>query len=608
MKSKLVIVESPSKAKTIATYLGSEYEVMSSVGHIRDLATTGPGGLGLDIENNFKPNYVTIKGKTKVVSDLKKAAKGKEVLIATDPDREGEAIAWHIADVLGLDINLDNRIVFTEITKGAILEAINNPRKIDRNLVDSQEVRRAIDRIIGFKLSKLLSTKIKSKSAGRVQSVALKLIVDLEKEIKAFIPEEYYEIDAIFNEFKASYIIKGKERIKLEEANKIVETSTNPFIVDSIEVKDSNRKPKPAFTTSQLQQDANIYLGMSSSRTMRIAQQLYEGIEINGELTGLITYMRTDSTRLSEVFIKDANNFIKNEFGNEYLGSYKYVKNDASQDAHEAIRPTLIENTPAKMRDFLDDQQFKLYKRIYERAVSSLMSDAIFERTKVILNANGNLYDLNGVREKFKGFLALYDEQQTKDVILPLINVGDKFNANSVEKIRKETQPKARYNEASLIKEMESLGIGRPSTYAQTMETLKSPTRGYITLDKKRFIPTDQGILTIDRLDEFFSEIINVNYTKQMEENLDEVSLGNIKDLNVLTDFYYKFIPMIDYANINMEKIMPTITDEICPLCGNHLVIRKGPKSEFYGCLSFPKCKFTKSIDNVGENATKSHN
>jgi len=597
MMEKLIIVESPAKAKTIKTYLDDSYEVLASVGHIRDLATSGPGGLGLDVENNFEPTYRIIRGKTKIINELKKAAKNKEVLLATDPDREGEAIAWHIADELGLDLNLKNRIVFTEITKQSVLDALKNPRQLNMNLVRSQEVRRAIDRIIGFKLSSLLQSKIRSKSAGRVQSAALKLIVELEKEIKAFVPEEYFEIEAIFDEFKADYIIKANTRIKRDEADKILETSTNPFVVKDVNVRETNRKPRAPFTTSTFQQDANIYLSMSGSRAMSIAQKLYEGIEINGETTGLITYMRTDSTRMSNQFIFSANKYIEDNFGKNYLGSYKVVKTEGSQDAHEAIRPTSIFNTPEKMKQYLNSSELRVYKRIYERAVASLMSDAVFERTKVTFDTNGNLYDLNGVKLVFDGFLKVYEDNSVKDIIIPEFKVNDKLNAKEVNKIRKETQPKARYNEASLIKEMESLGIGRPSTYAHTMQTLKAKDRYYTTQERRRFHATDRGILTSDKLTEFFDDVINVGYTKELEEKLDKIEDGSVDDIKLLKDFYNKFIPLIDNAMSNMEKVGPKVLEEKCPKCGSDLVERFGPKGPFIGCSSFPKCKYTANFD-----------
>lgn len=602
MKEKLIIVESPSKARTIQSYLGDQYTVLSSVGHIRDLAISGVGGFGLDIENDFKPEYQIIRGKNKVVNELKKAAKNKDVLIATDPDREGEAIGWHLADLLSLDLNENNRIIFTEITRQTILEALENPRQIDQALVNSQEARRALDRIIGFKLSNLLQKKIKSKSAGRVQSVALKLIVDLEKEIKAFIPEVYYEIEAEFKDFKADYIIPSNKRIKKEEAEKIVTTSTNPFKVAEIDIKNQERKPKQAFTTSSLQQDANTYLGMSGAKTMMIAQTLYEGVEVNGELTGLITYMRTDSTRLSNTYVASALKLIEEEHGKEYLGKYGFTKKEGTQDAHEAIRPTSLKNKPEDLVNVLDKDQYRLYERIYYRTLASLMANAVFERHKVTLDANGNLYVVNGVKEIFKGFLAVYDEQKTKDVILPPLKLGDELNALKVEKIKKQTQPKPRFSEATLIKEMEEVGIGRPSTYAQTIQTLKSKDRDYINVEKRRLIPTEQGILTSDSLTEFFGEIINVDYTSNMEKNLDLIADGKATGPELLNNFYNKFIDMVDNADKNMKKLPPKFVDEYCPQCGKQLVIRKSRYGEFTGCSGFPQCKYIKNNDENAQN------
>lgn len=597
MKEKLIIVESPSKARTIKSFLGDEYTVLSSVGHVRDLAVSGVGGFGLDIENEFKPNYQIIRGKNKVVNEIKKAAKNKDVLIATDPDREGEAIGWHLADLLELDSEEKNRIVFTEITKQTVLDSINNPRAIDLNLVNSQETRRSLDRIIGFRLSNLLQKKIKSKSAGRVQSVALKMIVDLEKEILAFIPETYYEIEAVFKEFKADYIIPKNKRIKKEEAIKIVETSTNPFVVKEIDIKNQERKPKLPFTTSTLQQDANIYLGMSGARTMMIAQSLYEGIEVNGELTGLITYMRTDSTRLSNEYVSSAIKTIETKFGKEYVGKYTFSKKAGTQDAHEAIRPTSINNHPLDLVNFLDKDQYRLYERIYFRTLASLMKNAIFERHKVTLDTNKNLYQVSGVKQIFDGFLKVYDEQKTKDVILPNLKVGDQLNAKKVNSIEKQTQPKPRYSEATLIKDMEEKGIGRPSTYAQTIQTLKSKDRDYLTIEKSRLIPTEQGILTSDVLTKYFSSIINVDYTKNMEDKLDLITEAKAKGPKLLKDFYHNFIELVEHADKHMEKIPPKMIDEYCPLCGEQLVIRKSKYGEFIGCSGYPKCKYIKNND-----------
>ncbi len=592
MNEKLIIVESPSKSKTIQSYLGDGTTVLSSKGHIRDLAISGKDGLGIDIENDFQPSYVPIKGKKQTIKELKSAAKGKDILIATDPDREGEAIGWHLAQVLGLDLNENNRIIFREITKQAVTEALDHPRKIDQDLVNSQEARRILDRIIGFKLSKLLQSKIKSKSAGRVQSVALKLIVDIEKQIEAFIPVKYYELDAIFARFKAHYVIPAKTRLNLEQATKIEEESTNPFKITKIDVKDSIRNPKPPFITSTLQQDAINYLSMSASKTMRVAQELYEGIDIHGEMMGLITYMRTDSTRLAEPFVKDTKKYIEDHYGKNYIGKYKVTTSSNAQDAHEAIRPTSLENTPESLQAYLSRDEYKLYKRIYERTVASLMAPAIFESTKVSLESNGHVYQTDGLIEKFDGYYRVFDDQKPKEKRLPALEVGQELSAKTVEKIEKETTPPSRYSEASLIKEMESLGIGRPSTYAQIIQTIKA--RDYVNLESKRFVPTDQGKLTAKELDAFFSKIINVEYTSKMEKALDDISESKRSGVKIVRDFYHAFIPMVDYAQEHMEKIQPKITDEICPECGKPLVVRTSKYGEFLACSGFPKCRYIK--------------
>jgi DNA topoisomerase I len=596
MSKKLIIVESPSKSKTISSYVGKDVLVLSSVGHIRDLATSGVDGLGLDIENNYAPNYVIIKGKQKIANEIIKNSKDREILIATDSDREGEAIGWHLAQLLKLDPNAANRIVFREITKKAILDALDKPRPIDKNLVNSQEARRILDRIIGFKLSKLLQSKIKSKSAGRVQSVALKLIVELEKEIEAFIPETYYEIEAMFKDFKANYIIPSKTRLSKEEADQIVKGSTNPFIVEDIKVRDSKRSAKPAFITSTLQQDAIQNLNMSATRTMKTAQALYEGIKINGDIVGLITYMRTDSTRLSDDFVKEAQACIINTYGKSYLGFYKTANKDNIQDAHEAIRPTSIQLTPEKVAQYLSKDELKLYKRIYQRAVASLMSAAVFEMTKVKLNANNYHYELEGSVLKFEGHLKAYTEAKTKDKLIPEFTLNQKLDAKEVISIEKQTTPKTRFNEATLIKELESLGIGRPSTYAQIMQTLKA--RDYVEVEEKRFKPTSKGRLTSDQLELFFNKIINVDYTSKMESNLDDIAEGKLDSFNLIDDFYQSFIPLVQNAQKNMKKIEPKMTDELCPKCGKPLVIRESKYGEFTACSGFPKCKYVKKEQN----------
>ena len=602
-QKRLIIVESPSKSKTIASYVGNDVLVLSSKGHVRDLATSGKDGLGIDIENDFQPSYKVIPGKNTLVKELKSKAKGREVLIATDQDREGEAIGWHLAQILDLDPNENNRIVFREITKQAITEALNHPRKIDQDLVNSQEARRILDRIIGFKLSKLLQSKIKSKSAGRVQSVALKLIVDLEKEIDAFIPETYYEIEADFPHFKASYHIPGKKRLSKEEADQIVETSTNPFKVTDIKTKTSKRKSKPAFITSTLQQDAINNLYMSASRTMMVAQKLYEGIDIDGELVGLITYMRTDSNRLAQPFIDEANQHIESHYGKKYLGHYKTSTKENAQDAHEAIRPTSVHRTPEMMEAYLDKDEAKLYRRIYERALASLMSDAIFENTKITLDSNGNIYHLDGSILVFDGHTRVFEEQKNKDKLLPKLELNQEVNAKKVISIEKVTTPPARYSEATLIKEMESLGIGRPSTYASIIQTLKH--RAYVHMEHKRFVPTDQGKLTAKELDEFFHKIINVDYTSKMEKKLDEIAEAKESGVEIVSKFYHSFIPMVDHAQKHMKKIEPKMTDELCPKCGKPLVVRKSRYGEFIACSGFPKCRYIKNDDKQQDNNAK---
>lgn len=592
LSKKLIIVESPSKSKTIASYVGNDVLVLSSKGHVRDLSTSGVDGLGLDIHDHFKPKYVVIKGKQALVNELIKKAKGRDVLIATDPDREGEAIGWHLAELLKLDPEASNRIVFREITKPAILEALNHPRPIDQHLVYSQEARRILDRIIGFKLSKLLQSKIKSKSAGRVQSVALKLIVDLEKVIEAFIPETYYEIEANFPQFRADYIIADKKRLNKEEADSIVKESLNPFKVKDIQTRESKKQPKAPFITSTLQQDASSNLGMSASRAMMIAQALYEGKEIHGELIGLITYMRTDANRLAEPFIQEAKHHIETYYGPKYLGKYNVSTKANAQDAHEAIRPTSLERTPESLEPYLSKEEYKLYKRIYNRTLASLMAPAIFDITKVTLESNNHLYGLEGSIERFDGHLKVYNDAKSKDKVIPALEVGQEINCKDVVAIEKVTTPPTRYSEATLIKELEAQGIGRPSTYTQIIQTLK--TRDYVELEEKRFKPTKQGKLTSEQLDLFFDKIINVEYTSRMETVLDEIADGKQKGSHLISRFYHSFIPMVEVAEKEMKKIGPKETGELCPICGKPLVIRKSKYGEFTACSGFPSCKYVK--------------
>ena len=594
---KLVIVESPSKSKTIEKYLGKDYQVLSSKGHIRDLSTKGKYGLGVDLENDFKPNYITIKGKTKMVSDLKKEAKKADfVYLATDPDREGEAISWHLYDALGLKEDEYERIVFNEITKDAVLNSFKSARKIDQDLVNSQEARRILDRIIGFRLSKLMQAKTDGTSAGRVQSVALKLIVDKEREIEAFVEEEYYTINAIFDEFEAELFNYNGEEIKIstsEEANDILSKLDKKFIVKEIESKEKNKKSNPAFITSSLQRDASNKLGFNAKKTMSLAQKLYEGVELENETVGLITYMRTDSVRLSDEFIKSTYAYINENYGKEYVGYVKVSKKtDNVQDAHEAIRPTSINRTPLSVKPYLTNDEYKLYKMIYYRALASLMNDAKTINTTLILDNNNYDFKATGQVISFDGYLKVYSEyEDVKDKTLPIID-NNEIISNDIESVQHFTKPPARYTEAKLIKEMEDLGIGRPSTYATTMETLKN--RDYVTIEDKKFIPTKIGIEITDKLQECFKDIINVEYTANMENDLDKIALGNISWVKVLDEFYNNFDETLKKAYDLLPKKEAVKTGENCPNCNSPLVIRKGKYGEFTACSNYPECKYIK--------------
>lgn len=600
MPKKLVIVESPSKSKTIEKYLGNDYKVVSSKGHIRDLSTKGQYGLGVDIENGFEPDYVPIKGKANLIKELKKDVKDSNyVYLATDPDREGEAISWHLKDALGIKDKNYSRVLFHEITKDKVIDAINNPTVIDYNLVKSQETRRILDRIIGFRLSKLLQSKIGAKSAGRVQSVALKLIVDREREILAFNPEEYWTITSKFEkpEFEANLFKYKKDDIELkslEDADRVINSLSDDYKVESVEKKEQAKKSKPPFITSTLQQEASTKLGFPAKKTMSIAQKLYEGIDIGEETVGLITYMRTDSIRLSDEYTKSAYAFIDENYGKEYSGYVKVAKkNDNVQDAHEAIRPTSVFRSPDKMKKFLSSDEYKLYRLIYIRTLASLMADAKVNKTSVILDNNDYKFKVNGQELIFDGYLKIYkDYESSEDVILPVLNKDDVYSTKLVEKEQHFTKPPARYTEAKLIKEMEELGIGRPSTYAKIIDTLKE--RNYVVLEEKKFKPTEIGIETTDKLQEFFSDLINVKYTAEMENDLDLVADGEKVWNKVLADFYKLFEPRVKNAFGEMEKKAPEETGEKCPECGNPLVIRKGRFGEFVACSNYPECKYIK--------------
>lgn len=596
----IIIVESPAKCKTISKYLGKDYTVVSSKGHIRDLATSGKYGLGIDIENDFKPSYEIIKGKKKDVKYLKDLIeKADHIYLATDPDREGETISWHLYDELKVPDEKYDRIVFNEITKDVVLKALKNPRRIDMNLVHSGEARRFLDRIIGFRLSKVMQSKTSGKSAGRVQSVALKLIVDREREILAFIPKEYWTIEADFKDFKANLETYKEKDIEIpneKEADKILDSLTNTFTIKKVEEKEKKRSAKEVFKTSTLQQACSNKLGFAASKTMKIAQKLYEGIELDDGFHGLITYMRTDSVRLSDEFTSASFAYINSKFGKDYVGYVKKGKKTENvQDAHEGIRPTNINYEPDKIKKYLAPDEYKLYRIIYYRALASLMADAKFNSTTVLLDNNDYGFKATGSVLTFDGYLKVYgDYEDQEDTILPDFKnyKAGIVLSDTITKTQHFTKPPARFTESSLIKELESLGIGRPSTYATIISTIKD--RGYVTLEDKKFVPTEVGFETTDKLQEFFSSIVNVKYTANMEKDLDEIAEGNEDYKKMLKDFYDNFAPLVDNAFKNMEKKKPEETGEKCPECGSPLVIRKGKYGEFIACSNYPTCKYIK--------------
>ncbi len=600
MSKNLVIVESPNKTKTISKYLGNDYKVVSSVGHIRDLSTSGKYGFGVDIENGFKPNYVPIKGKKKIINELKKDVNDADfVYLATDPDREGEAISWHLYDALNLKENKYKRIVFNEITKNVILDSFKHARDINIDLVHSQETRRILDRIIGFRLSKLMQSKTGGKSAGRVQSVALKLIVDKEREINAFVPENYYEIDAYFNEFDAKLDSYNHKKIEIKtesDAKEIVSKLSNTFKIEEVTKKEKKQNSKFPFITSTMQQLASIKLNFSSKKTMSVAQKLYEGITLKDETVGLITYMRTDSTRLSNEFIASTYKFIEDKYGSNYVGHVKVNKNKENvQDAHEAIRPTSINRTPESIKEYLSNDEYKLYSLIYHRALASLMADAKVLGTTVILDNNNYQFKATGHILTFDGYLKVYApyEDNTDKILPDLENYKTGVViSNKIEYTMHSTKPPARYTEASLIKELESLGIGRPSTYATIIDRIKE--RDYVNIVDKKFVPTEMGIVTTDKLQEFFKDIINVEYTKEMEDDLDKIADGDMVWNKLLEKFYTDFEPKVKNAFDNMEKKEAEKTGETCPQCGSDLVVKQSKYGKFIACSNYPECKYIK--------------
>ncbi|MGP1414228.1 MAG: type I DNA topoisomerase [Bacillales bacterium] len=598
---KLVIVESPSKSKTIQGYLGDEYLVEASVGHIRDLAIRGHGGFGVDIENNFAPQYSVIKGKEKVISNLKKLQKKcDEVILATDPDREGEAIAWHLADVLSLDVSQTKRLEFHEITENSINEALLNPRTINNNLVHSQETRRIIDRVLGFKISPLLMNKIGSKSAGRVQSVTLKMIVEHEEEINKFVPEEFWEINADIIKDKKNYSLLltkvGEDNLEIhneEEVKNIISNLNNSLKVSDIIVKEKKLSPKLPFITSTLTQEANSKFKYSAKVTSQIIQKLYEGIETDEGIVGLITYIRTDSTRLSDSFIEEGEQYILDNYSSKYYQGYKNKKKkNLTQDAHEAIRPTSLSRTPEKMKAFLDSKSYKIYKLIFNRSIQALMSPKLLELTNISFSSNDYIFSIHGAKTLFDGY-SILDDDNEKDENLPEFQLGEEIPCNEFIPTQKFTKAPARYNEGKIVSIMESKGIGRPSTYSSTIQTLFA--REYIISTKEGIVPTEQGIKTVKVLNKYFPDLMNYKYSADMETKLDEISEGETSELNVLNDFYYPFIEHFDEVNKVFYKDEPKYLEELCPLCNNKLVVKKNKKGkEFIGCSNYPNCHYIK--------------
>ncbi|TNJ64284.1 type I DNA topoisomerase [Paenibacillus hemerocallicola] len=612
MADSLVIVESPAKAKTIGKYLGSKFIVKASMGHIRDLPKSQ---IGVEVENHFEPKYITIRGKGSVLKELKDASrKVKNIYLAADPDREGEAIAWHLAHYLELSETEPCRVVFNEITKQAVKDAFKQPRPIDMDLVNAQQARRILDRLVGYKISPLLWKKVKKGlSAGRVQSVAVKLIIDRENEIKSFVPEEYWSITAKLavsgTEFEAKfYGVDGEKRELNREAdvqdilNRIGESA---FIVGDVREKERQRNPAPPFITSSLQQEAARKLNFRAAKTMQVAQQLYEGIDLGKEGTvGLITYMRTDSTRISPVAQEEAKAYIESAYGAAYYPETPRVylkKNANAQDAHEGIRPTAIVKTPEELKPFLSRDQHRLYKLVWERFVASQMASAVLDTMTVDISVSDVTFRAVGSKVKFPGFMKVYvegnDDGTTEDdKYLPVLKQGDKLNNNGIEPKQHFTQPPPRYSEARLVRMMEEMGIGRPSTYAPTLETIQK--RGYVAMEEKRFVPTELGDLVIQLMAEFFPEILNVEFTAHMEEELDFVEEGKVDWVRVLDEFYTTFEKRLEVAEEEMKEveIQDEITDVLCEKCGRHMVIKMGRFGKFLACSGFPDCRNAKPI------------
>lgn len=613
MAQKLVIVESPAKAKTIKKFLGRGYTVEASMGHIRDLPKSQ---LGVDPDNNFEPKYITIRGKGELLGKLRKAAKNADkVFLATDPDREGEAISWHLGHILNIDEDSACRIEFNEITEQAVKNAIKNPRLINRNLVDAQQARRVLDRVVGYKISPLLWRKVrKGLSAGRVQSVATRIICDREKEIKTFLPEEYWTLKGEFStakghqSFEASLYGTRESRLepkKKEEIDEVLAAvGKAEFIIEKIQTGTRKRNAQPPFTTSTMQQEASRKLGFTTKKTMMLAQQLYEGVEIKGEGSiGLFTYIRTDSARISSEAQKDVREAIEAKYGREYIpeapNEFKGKKN--IQDAHEAIRPTYVKWKPDTLKNSLKRDQLRLYKLVYERFVASQMMPAIYETMSVHIMAGNYIFRASGSRKVFPGYTAIYTEgndegNDDKDTNLPALKEGEKLELKQWKSEQHFTQPPARFTEASLVRGLEDMGIGRPSTYSPTISTIIS--RGYVEREAKVLFPTDLGVIINDLMLEYFPNIMDYQFTADMEEKLDRVEDGEINWRNIISDFYGPFEKYLSHADEVLGKIeiQDEVSDVICENCGSNMVIKTGRFGKFLACPNFPNCRNTKPI------------
>lgn len=613
----LVIVESPTKAKTIDKYLGRNYKVVASKGHLRDLPKSR---MGVNIEEGFEPDYISIRGRGDTIKELRKLAKKAEkVFLASDPDREGEAIAWHLSYLLDLDRNEPNRVVFNEITKAAVKEAFKHPRKIDQDLVDAQQARRILDRIVGYSISPLLWKKIKrGLSAGRVQSTALKIIIDREKQISAFKPEEYWKLTAKFkkgrSQFEADFYGKEGKKLDLNNEDQVNQILTlldekEPFTVDKVEEGTRQRQPYAPFTTSTMQQDAANRLNFRTGKTMMVAQQLYEGISIKGNTVGLITYMRTDSTRISASAREMACRYIESTYGKNYLGpGQKGNKQQGAQDAHEAIRPSDVTLTPESIKESLSKDQYRLYALIWSRFMASQMANAVFDTIRADISQHSVNFRAKGSRIKFEGFLKVYPTKSDKDNYLPALAQGDAVKLAKLDPSQHFTQPPARYTEAALVKVLEELGIGRPSTYAPTLETLRK--RYYVKMEAKRFMPTELGLIVNQVMEEYFPAIVNSDFTANMEGQLDDIEAGGQIWQQVLAEFYQMFEKDLHTAEDQMQEV--EIKDEPagfdCPECGHPMVIKIGRFGKFYACSNFPDCRHTQAIvKEIGVTCPKCH-